>query len=163
MKKGITLLLISLSFTAFSNPYPTETSESQIRQVVELFRISLLNKDKETFGSLFYSEDIPFIAVFSEDMLKQKRAENPNYPSNVNFGKFGPPTNMISDDEDIEEKIWNLQIQTNQHLASVHFDYSNHVNGKKRAWGTESWSLIKVDESWKITSVSFTVTEEKKP
>lgn len=134
-------------------------AETQIKQVVEQFKSSIINKDKATFGTLFYSEDIPFIAVFSDEMRTRKRVENPNYPAAVNFGKFGSVLKMISDDEEQEEKIWNLKVQTDGYLGTVHFDYSDHLDGKMRAWGTESWSLVKVEESWKITSISFTVTE----
>ncbi|MBO1254996.1 hypothetical protein J3L16_04750 [Alteromonas sp. 5E99-2] len=92
-------------------------------------------------------------------MLELKRKEKPNYPHAVDFGKFRAPVAMISDSENLEEKIWNVEVATDGYLASVHFDYSDHVNGKKRAWGTESWNLIKVNKEWKITSVAFTVTE----
>ena len=135
------------------------TSETQIREVVEQFRTSIINKDKDVFSSLFLHDNIPFIAVFSEEMLAKKRLENPDYPDVVDFGKFGAPVEMISDTDSQEEKMWNIEVQTDGYLASVHFDYSDHENGRKKAWGTESWSLVKVNSEWKITSVSFTVTE----
>lgn len=175
MKKGMWLLFMGLSTSAFANPSLTQrnsdatqqvqaaaainTAKAHIEQVVEQFKSSIINKDKATFASLFYSEDIPFIAVFSDAMLARKRAENPDYPASVNFGQFGSVLKMISDDEAQEEKIWDLTIQTDGYLGSVHFSYSDHVNGKMRAWGTESWSVVKVEDDWKITSISFTVTE----
>lgn len=136
-------------------------SETQIRDVIEQFRISIIKNDKDTFSSLFFSDEVPFIAVFSDEMLASKRIERPNYPAAVDFGKLGPPANLISESDEQEEKMWNIKVQTDGHLASVHFDYSDHDNGKKKAWGTESWSMVKVDTDWKITSVSFTVTEVK--
>ena len=135
------------------------TSETQVREVVEQFRTSIINKDKDVFSSLFLHDNIPFIAVFSEEMLAKKRLENPDYPAVVDFGKFGAPVEMISGTDSQEEKMWNIEVQTDGYLASVHFDYSDHENGRKKAWGTESWSLVKVNSEWKITSVSFTVTE----
>jgi hypothetical protein len=162
MKKGLACLILSISSSAFAELSSLEKSEAQIRDVVESFRVSILNKDKEIFSSLFYSEDIPFVAVFSDEMLKQVRMEKPNYPATVNFGKFGSPVDrMISNEQNLEEKISNVKVQTDGYLGSVHFDYTDHVDGNRRAWGTESWSMVKVDKSWKITSVTFTVTEEK--
>ena len=134
-------------------------SEAEIREVIELFRVSIIDKDKATFSSLFFSEDIPFIAVFSEEMLAKKRLENPKYPAAVDFGQFGSPVKMLDGNDAEEEKVWNIKIQADGYLASVHFDYSDYVNGEQRAYGTESWSMIKVDDKWKITSVLFTVTE----
>ena len=67
-------------------------------------------KDKAVFESLFYSESIPFIAVFSEEMLKAKRKERADYPATVDFGKFGPPSKMLLGDDALEETA--LQVAT---------------------------------------------------
>lgn len=139
-----------------------EIYEKEINAVIEKFRLSIINKDKETFKSLFYSDNIPWIAVFSDEMVNKKRKVKPNYPRTVNFGKFGPPVKMISDKEKQEEKIWNIQIETDGYLGSVHFKYSDHRNGLKKAFGTEAWDLVRDDTSWKIVSVKYTVTEFSK-
>ncbi|GEA06833.1 hypothetical protein KUL42_15940 [Alteromonas sp. KUL42] len=157
-KKIASFFIISLSICHVANANVSE-SETQIREVVEKFRVSIINKDKAVFESLFYSESIPFIAVFSEEMLKAKREERADYPATVDFGKFGPPSKMLLGNDALEEKIWNVNVQTDGYLASVHFDYSDHENGKMRAKGTESWSMVKHGEDWKITSISFTVTQ----
>ena len=83
----------------------TLDSEAGIRQVIEQFRVSIINKDKAGFSSLFFSENIPFIAVFSQEMLESKRIENPKYPAVVDFSQFGPPVKMLSGDEVEEEKF----------------------------------------------------------
>lgn len=157
--KGITGCVLCTLYIMQNVSASTLDSEAEIRHVIEQFRVSIINKDKADFNSLFFSENIPFIAVFSQEMLASKRIENPKYPAVVDFRQFGPPVKMLSGDEAEEEKIWNIKMQTVGYLASAHFNYSDHVNGKKRAWGTVSWSLVKVDSDWKITSVSFTVTE----
>ncbi|KIO35400.1 nuclear transport factor 2 family protein [Shewanella sp. cp20] len=159
MKKGYWLFLSPALFVSQTSLAVMSESEIQIREVIEQFRTSIISKDKEVFSSLFFSDEVPFIAVFSDEMLASKRLERPKYPAAVNLGKFGPPANLISENDEQEEKIWNIKVQTDGHLASVHFDYSDHENGKKKAWGSESWSMVKVDSDWKITSVSFTVTE----
>jgi hypothetical protein len=133
--------------------------EKEINTVIETFRLSIINKDRETFKSLFYSENIPWIAVFSDEMVDIKRKVKPNYPRTVDFGKFGPPVKMISDKEKQEEKIWNIQIETDGYLGTVHFNYSDHRNGMKKAFGTEAWDLVRDESSWKIVSVKYTVTE----
>jgi hypothetical protein len=134
-------------------------SKQQIQAVVEHFRLAIINKDKETFKSLFYSDSIPWIAVFSEEMLAAKRKIKPDYPASVNLGQFGPPETMIANGESQEEKMWNIKIDTDGYLASVHFNYSDHRNGIKRAFGTEAWDLVKDGAQWKIVSVKYTVTE----
>lgn len=135
------------------------SDEQDIQNVIETFRLAIINKDKETFKTLFYSESTPWIAVFSDEMVDSKRKANANFPNTVNFGKFGSPANMISDDEKQEEKMWDIKIESDGYLASVHFNYSDHRNDIKKAYGTEAWDLVKDGEIWKIVSVKYTVTE----
>ena len=91
MKKGYWLFLSPALFVTQISLAEMSVSETQIREVIEQFRTSIINKDKETFSSLFFSDDVPFIAVFSDEMLSSKRMERPDYPAAVDFGKFGPP------------------------------------------------------------------------
>jgi len=44
----------------------SDIDKTRIKGVVETFRLAIIKKDKETFKSLFYSESIPWIAVFSD-------------------------------------------------------------------------------------------------
>jgi hypothetical protein len=135
------------------------SNEQDIKDVIETFRVSIINKDKETFKTLFYNESTPWIAVFSDEMVDAKRKIKADFPNTVNFGRFGSPVGMISDDDKQEEKIWDIKIDTDGYLASVHFNYSDHRNDIKKAFGTEAWDLVKDGESWKIVSVKYTVTE----
>lgn len=149
-------LTLSTSAVAKDN---NQTHQDAIKKVVETFRLAIINKDKETFKGLFYSDNIPWVAVFSDEMYDAKRKIKPDYPRSVNFGQFGPPEKMISDDESQEEKMWNIKIDTDGYLGSVHFNYSDHRNGIKKAFGTEAWDLVRDTSGWKIISVSYTVTE----
>ena len=151
----ISVLLCSSSVANDNN----DVYKKEIKTVIETFRLAIINKDKETFKSLFYSESIPWIAVFSNEMVKARRKVKPDFPRTVNFGKFGPPVKMISDNEEQEEKMWNIKVESDGYLGSVHFNYSDHRNGVKKAFGTEAWDLIKEESGWKIVSVKYTVTE----
>jgi hypothetical protein len=157
---NLTLIVFAygLSGTAVANENHLN-DQQDIKNVIETFRLSIINKDKETFNTLFYSESTPWVAVFSNEMVNAKRTTNASFPNTVNFGKFGSPANMISDDEKQEEKMWDIKIDTDGYLASVHFHYSDHRNDIKKAYGTEAWDLVKDGENWKIVSVKYTVTE----
>jgi hypothetical protein len=159
---GIIFIAFSLCNSAIARER-NETYINEIKTVVETFRLSIINKDKEKFKSLFYSESIPWIAVFSDEMVDVKRKVKPDYPRTVNLGKFGPPVEMIADDEEQEEKMWNIKIETDGYLGTVHFHYSDHRDGIKKAFGTEAWDLVRDESSWKIVSVKYTVTEIPSP
>ena len=93
------LALILATFSNQALATSIQDSKAEIHSVIEQFRTSIINKDTETFSALFFSEKVPFIAVFSDEMLAKKRIDNPDYPLAVDFGKFGPPSNMLLGDD----------------------------------------------------------------
>ena len=50
-----------------------------------------------------------------------------------------------------------MKIDTRGEFATISFDYSFSFNSKIQNWGVEYWSLILVNEKWKITSVNWTM------
>lgn len=133
--------------------------QKQLHAIVHTFKEALKNKNAAKFSNLFYDSKIPWIAVFSKEMHNQKSKTKPNYPRTVNFGSYRTPAEMLAGDEDREEKIANVKIDSDGYLAWIHFDYEDYLEGVKQAYGTEAWSLIKDGEHWKIVSVTYTVTE----
>ena len=162
-KFKVLVILISLTFAnATLARESIQFYKNEIKEVVEKFRVGMIERDREKFKILFHSDQIPWIMVFSDEMVKRKRLTNPKFPRT--FGSVRAPwENMKGDNKDKhEEKIWNVRIDTDGYLASVHFNYSDHLNGFMRSEGTESWDLVRDDENWKIISVSYVVTQKIK-
>ena len=134
-----------------------------INSVIESFRISIINKDKKRFSQLFYNADIPWLGVFSQPSFESIQRRNPkaNKVSSDNYLNFIDW--IVSQEAIIEEKLWNISIQTDQYIASVHFDYSFHIGDYKSNWGQEAWHLIKTEQGWKINSVIYTMITNQQP
>jgi hypothetical protein len=133
--------------------------KDEIKAVIETFRLAVISKDKVSFNALFYSEKIPWTAVFSNEMVAEQRKVKADFPRSIDFGQFGPPENMLAGDEKREEKMSDIKIESDGYLGSVHFKYGDYRNGVKKAFGTEAWDLVREDSGWKIVSVKYTVTE----
>ena len=131
--------------------------KDELKAFVETFRLSIINQDAETYKSLFYSKAPPWIVVFSDEMVKLKRNKKPNFPRSVDFSKMGSPHDRAMKER--EEKIWNIKIETDGYLGYVHFNYSDHEKGLKKAWGTQAWALVREDAGWQIVSMTYVVTE----
>lgn len=130
-----------------------------IREVVEAFRTSIINKDKETFVGLFLSDkpervtwqmvdDDARVARFKEFAPEASRVvwwpEN-NYLAMID--------GTIEATESIEEVFRDVAIDTDGLVASVNFDYSVLRDGEEAHWGREMWHLVNTDDGWKIISV----------
>ncbi|MBO1750167.1 nuclear transport factor 2 family protein [Stenotrophomonas indicatrix] len=140
-----------------------------IEQVIESFRTSLINKDKPTYMSLFFSDKPEGIGwqFVSEDRrladirrVKTDAIKARNIPSN-NF--ISLIDEAVATAEPREEKFFNTRIDTDGDVASVSFDYSFHANGVKANWGREMWQLVRTERGWKIFSVIYSIRDKRSP
>ena len=170
MSKSQTLFLTA--FLAFTCPTASAQSHAKsedvaaIEQVVESFRTSIINKDKATYMSLFFSdkpEDIGWQFVSEDTRLEHIRKTKPDaikarqIPSN-NFVSLIDAA--VAAKEPREETISNVKIETDGEIASVSFDYTYLANEKKVNWGKEMWQLVRTENGWKIFSVVYTIRDE---
>lgn len=140
-----------------------------IEQVVESFRTSLINKDKPTYMSLFFSdkpEDIGWQFVSEDARLQDIRKAKPDaikarqIPAN-NF--IALIDGAVASPKLKEETFSNTKIETDGDVASVAFDYSFHDDGVKTNWGKEMWQLIRTERGWKIFSVIYSIRDSRSP
>ena len=166
-------LLFTLCFALVgcqTAPAPRARTDSNdvvaIRQVVESFRTSLIDKDKATYMSLFFSdkpEDIGWQFVSEDTRLEHIRKTKPDaikarqIPS-INF--TGLIDGVVTNKEPREETFANVSIETDGDIASVSFDYTFLADGKKNNWGKEMWQLVRTEQGWKIFSVVYTIRDQ---
>ena len=169
-KRQATLLTLCLALvgcqTIAARSLETSEEVAAINQVVESFRTSLVNKDKATYMSLFFSakpEEIGWQFVSEDKRVEHIRRTKPDavkarrIPSN-NF--ISLIDGAIATKEQREETFSDVSIQTDGEIASVSFDYTFIANGKKANWGKEMWQLVRTEEGWKIFSVVYTIRDQ---
>jgi hypothetical protein len=131
-----------------------------IREVVEAFRTSIINKDRETFVKLFYSDNperVTWQMVDDDARVAQFKKFAPEASRVV----WWPENNYLTmidstvkaESERIEEVFRDVTIDTDGLIAAVNFDYSLLRNGKEAHWGREMWHLVHTEDGWKIISV----------
>lgn len=127
-------LVAGLPAQASQRPSPADVAA--IKQVVESFRTSLINKDKPTYMSLFFSdkpEDIGWQYVSEDVRLQDIRRAKPDaikarrIPAN-NF--IALIDGAVASPKPKEETFSNTKIETDGDVASVSFDYSFHDDGE---------------------------------
>lgn len=140
------LLSAGASFAGFN----ASDSQAEIKQVMEQMRVSIIEKDAETFKGLFFREDIPWIGIFNPTKSRKART--------IDDGNLVDFIEKISrNPETIEEKFWDIDIYTDGDVASASFKYSFHIGDYTQNTGDESWQLVKTENGWKINSVIYSV------
>jgi hypothetical protein len=136
-----------------------------IRQVVETFRLALLNKDKPRYMGLFFSsqaEGVGWQAVVDDAKLALIRKDRPQAIK----ARPIPANNFIALIDAVvaspvveEERITKLRITTDGEIASAWFNYAYLSGGQVSNWGQEHWQLVRTEQGWKIFSVVYTIRD----
>lgn len=136
-----------------------------IEEVVETFRLAILNKDKPAYMRQFFSDQAQAIgwqAVVDDAKLAQIQRERPQaikarpIPGN-NF--IALIDSVLASPTVEEERIANLKVDTDGEIATASFDYAYLSDGKLSNWGKEQWLLVRTEQGWKIFSVVYTIRD----
>jgi hypothetical protein len=154
----LALFMSVCSCSVLSEPIKQQDHDD-LMQVVEDFRLALINKDEKSFIDLFYTKTAPWIGIVNAQ-------DKGDLPSN-NGEQLGNHLSFIGwiarTPAKIEEKFWDINIQTDGIVASIYFKYSFHNDDYKSNWGSEAWQLVKTKGSWKITALVYSITENPEP
>ncbi|MEY4729564.1 MAG: hypothetical protein RL020_722 [Pseudomonadota bacterium] len=124
-----------------------------IKQVIEDFRLAIINKDGKKLSTLVLNSRILFTSPGDQKAVEKIREKDINFDG-VGIGGFYNFSNFISTAPDkIEEKFYNVDITQDGILAWVMFDYEFYENDKVSNYGVEHWQMRKIDGKWKIFSV----------
>lgn len=134
--------------------------QEEIHQILNSFMRSIIAKDSATFKSLFFEENVNWIGVMKEK-TKTKRLANPVVTKNYFTSSYTAFFQSIMKDKKSEEKFENIQIQNDDAIASVTFDYSFWSEDSMTNWGKEYWQLVKANGRWKISSIIFSIEMSK--
>lgn len=153
-------IIFILSIVAFSSAQELNKFYS-VEKLIEEFRVSIINLDSEKkFLNLFLHDSITWAMVHDGKTASEKKVTRPSFnffSSDVrSFYKL-----LKSQKVDLEERFYDVQIQKFSLFATVQFKYSFHRGEEILNWGDEYWSLIKVNNQWKISSVTWTENLEK--
>lgn len=161
MKKIASLLVVSFLLL----PLCSYSSEEEIYTIIDAFSLSIKEKDKSKFLSLFVEEGVSWIGVFSEDE-HERMTRNDGGKGNIPGKLFhSSPEQFIDWVVGLEgtprEEFDEIRIYTDGEVASLYFDYKFYLNSDLQNWGAESWLLVKTETGWKIQAVNFSYTSGK--
>ncbi|ASK28587.1 hypothetical protein CEY12_00015 [Chryseobacterium sp. T16E-39] len=144
------LLFILMGTLSFSQT----KDEVAIRKVMDDFMGCIKTGDEVKYLSLF-QEPVLWTGVYADRTQVKRLEKNPKADSHF-ADDYKTFIKGFKDDKS-EEKFDNIKIIEDGSIASANFDYSFWYDGKMSNWGKEIWTLMKINGSWKITSVTFSM------
>jgi hypothetical protein len=140
---------------AADNPHAADVAA--INQVVEQFKAAIIARDGKTLGGLFLQDHDSWLSVADEATWAAVKTRNPkarkvmpdSWKSFANFVQTSP--------KPVEERFYNVRIDTNGAVASVWFDFDFLIDGQVTNRGSESWQLVRAEDGWKISSMLYSM------
>ena len=156
----VALLSLSAGLQPALGAHNDPEDVAAVREVVEAFRLSIINKDKATFIGLFYSDNPEHVTwQMVDDDVRVARLKE--FVPEARRVVWWPENNYLTmidrtveaGSEPIEVVFRDVIIDTDGEIASVNFDYSMLLDEKEQHWGREMWHLVRTDDGWRIISV----------
>ena len=156
--KKVKIVFITVLLSSVAQAQITKYHNQALKQIVEDFRTSIIeHNDEEKFSNLFLNDSITWGAIVTGKTKARILKQNPDF-------KFqsGDSRRFYENLKDgVEEHFYNVSIDVRGDFATISFDYSFNLKSIIKHWGIEYWSLILVNDSWKITSVTWSMNMEK--
>lgn len=162
MKIGkLILVLIAKTLflkSAFCQPIVSSDRE-KINLILSEFMQCIESKDSSKMYNLFHKGPVTWVGVYKK-ITQQERIKSDSLALNYKIADYKTWFRNVCKPGARREDFQNIQIIEDGSIASVAFDYSFWVNGKKGNWGKEFWHLINDNGTWKIASVIFSIELE---
>jgi len=163
MRVLLCLVIFSLCLLnpAYAADRPAATAHAAdvaaIEKVVEQFKAAIIARDGKTLGLLFLQDHDSWLSVADEAAWVKVKALRPQARKVVpsSWKKF---TEFVQNEKrPIEERFYNVRIDTNGAVAAVWFDFDFLIDDKVTNRGSESWQMVRSDDGWKISSMLFSM------
>ncbi len=140
---------------AAENPHAADVAA--INRVVEQFKAAIIAHDGKALGSLFLQDHDSWLSVADASIWAGIKQRNPNAPK-VLKGSWRQFADFVqASPKPVEERFYNVRIDTNGAVASVWFDFDFLQDGKVTNRGSEAWQLVRAEDGWKISSMLYSM------
>lgn len=156
MRTFLSAILLTMSLAGQAHAADAQPADvAAINQVVEQFKAAIIAHDGDAIRKLFLKDHDSWLSVADAAMWSEVKARNPAarkvVPSTMEkFAEF-----VQTSPKAIEERFYNVRIDTNGAVAAVWFDFDFLIDGKVGNRGSESWQLVRAEDGWKISAMLY--------
>jgi len=153
------IAIVLLNALSLSNAICQEKSidKKLLNELVIEFEQSIIEKDSARFKKIFFSESVPFVGIMSKETEMSIKKDYPDFEgiSVSNCEKF--IADICKSEKKQAENFYDIQIDNDGSIGSISFDYSFISGTRMIQWGHEKWNLVKINNSWLITDVVYSI------
>lgn len=148
------LLLFTIQILPAQIDYSTK---NELKQVVKNFERSISAKDATRFNKLFFSDEVSFVGIMSEETENSIKEDFDQFDGTSVSDSRSFIETIVDSDKKFKEKIYNIDVDGDGMIASIDFDYSFFSDGNMKQWGHQKWNLVNSNGKWLITNAVYSV------
>ncbi|HEX8955626.1 MAG TPA: hypothetical protein VF798_05100, partial [Burkholderiaceae bacterium] len=139
---------------SFAAEQPSQ-AKADIEQVVDTFKAAIIRHDGQGLKELFLPDHGNWLSVIHEELYRKVVERNPE-AQRINPSTYASFADFVTHaKEPVEERFYNVRIETNGTIGIVYFNFDFLEGGKIENRGDETWQLIKTDKGWKIAAMLY--------
>lgn len=146
--KYISITIIFLVLTFFGQPLFAQGEQKEVMHVVQQFFQAMEKNDSVAFRNVFLPDAYNYYVRKNQD--------------SVSTGSRPALDFKFNKDRIIKERFRDktVEIQVSMNIAMVWGTYDLWVNDKFSHCGTDVFTLLKTEDGWKISSLSFSIEKD---
>lgn len=153
----IATLITCLIAPAHAADTAHDADVAAIRAVVQQFQAAIIAHDGKTLDSLFWPDQDSWLEVADTATFAIVKAHHPEAGKVVRRSRK-PFVGFVQDaSKPVEERFYNVRIETNGSVGSVYFDFDFMSEGKLNNRGSETWQMVRAEDGWKIGAMLYSI------
>jgi hypothetical protein len=151
------LLAACLASPVQAADHPHAADVAAINQVVEQFKAAIIAHDGKTLDSLFLQDHDSWLTVADDKSWADIKQRHPTARKWFGGARSKFVEYVQTSPKPIEERFYNVRIDTNGAIGSVYFDFDFLSDGKLTNRGSESWQMVRDEDGWKIAAMLYSM------
>ena len=151
------LLAACLAGPAHADAPSRSADVAAIEQVVERFKAAILAHDGKTLDGLFLADHDSWLEVADERTWAEVKRKHPEARKVVVDARRKFVEFVQHGTRPVEERFYNVRIETNGAIGMVYFDFDFIADGKVNNRGSETWQMVRAEDGWKIAAMLYSI------
>ena len=155
---SIALMILPFGAMAHSRiPPPDQLTKDavDVKHVMSAYHEAIVTHDGTRLASLFIPKGSVWLNVLSDKAFTRLRKSKPGI-SKIKVGSYRDFAQVVSQStENMDPRHAHVLIQSDGTIASVYFKFVFMVNGRPENRGSETWTLVKGDDGWRIAAIIY--------
>ncbi|QIE58744.1 hypothetical protein G5B37_03960 [Rasiella rasia] len=149
------VLILIIPIATYGQNQPSDSLN--IQQVIVEFKESIIEKDSLRFYKIFFDESVPFTGIMSEKTEWSIKKKYSDFQGVAVSDHKEFIRDICKSTKNLHEKFYQINTTINGPISSISFDYAFFSDEKMIQWGNEKWNLAKIDSTWLITDVIYSI------